>query len=367
MSVHQTKNGRWYCKYWEDGRYYKKYFGRGSEAKIRAKEYDLEVKKMKLRGIKVKKADNTPEKKKLHFDELAHLYLDDKRNSGWPEKSIYNFKCFMNRYIIPFLGHKFCKEIDMSDLVGLKGYIAKTSKKKISPHSINRYITMTKTVFSWGFKNDFIPFNPWERYKKPKERPDPPVLPTIDEFIRIMQCAAPHTKWALDVEFNIGTRPGKTELFKLKYTDVIDWKEGILLIRSTKTGPREVRLRRDFLERLKEKAKETKSGYIIEYRGRPIGSIKTSFKTALKRANIKKKVRLYDIRHMYGTYIAKNGGDIFALQKLMGHLSIGTTKRYLHHAEEVKQETVNRLPSLVPKISPQKGEGLKKHGRDDRI
>ncbi len=49
--------------------------------------------------------------------------------------------------------------------------------------------------------------------------------------------AEPHCQWALDVAFNTGCRPGETELFKLKFTDV-DWEKGTLLIRGTKTGPR---------------------------------------------------------------------------------------------------------------------------------
>jgi integrase len=68
---------------------------------------------------------------------------------------------------------------------------------------------------------------------------------------------------------------------------------------------------------------------------------------ALKKAGIKKRVRLYDLRHMYGTLMAKNKADIFALQKLMGHADIQTTKNYLHHAEDLKEDAVNNcLPGL---------------------
>lgn len=376
MSIHKTKDGRWFCKFWEDGRYHKKYFGRGKEGEIAAQDYDLSVKRMKLKGVKVIKKVESAKREELRFDQLAQLYLDDKQNGGWPEKSIYNFKHFMNRYVIPCIGHKICQKIDMSDLITLRGYIPKKSLKgDISPHSINRYVTMTKAVFSWGANNDFIPFNPWSKYKTPRENTNPPHLLTVDELIRVMDCAAPHCRWALDVEFNTGCRPGKTELFKLKYTDVIDWEEGKLLIRSTKTKPRVVELRPDFLKRLKAKYSEAKTDYIVEYKGKPLNSLRWSLKTALKRAGIKKKVRPYDIRHMYGTYMAKNGADIFAIQILMGHSSITTTKRYLHHAEELKRDAIRRLPSLVPssqnegakrenlvpKISPQNEKWISGH------
>ena len=62
--------------------------------------------------------------------------------------------------------------------------------------------------------------------------------------------------------------------------------------------------------------------------------------------------------------MVKGGGDIFAIQKLMGHSSIITTQRYLHNAEELKRDTINCLPQLktkdgektsilVPNFSPQ--------------
>jgi len=51
---------------------------------------------------------------------------------------------------------------------------------------------------------------------------------------------------------------------------------------------------------------------------------------------------------MYGTYIARSGADVFAIQDLMGHTSITTNRWYLHHAKQVKKEAVDKLPNLFP-------------------
>lgn len=45
--------------------------------------------------------------------------------------------------------------------------------------------------------------------------------------------------------------------------------------------------------------------------------------------------------------MAKNGAGIFAIKRLMGHSSITTTERYLHHAEQLQKEAIAKLPSLV--------------------
>jgi hypothetical protein len=62
------------------------------------------------------------------------------------------------------------------------------------------------------------------------------------------------------------------------------------------------------LGRLKLKREDARCEYIIDYNGNPLTTLKRSFKMVLKKAGIEKKVRLYDLRPMYGTHMAKEGG-----------------------------------------------------------
>jgi integrase len=135
----------------------------------------------------------------------------------------------------------------------------------------------------------------------------------------------------------------------------MSWDNNEIIIRSTKTGDRRVTLKPSFMMRLRAAHESSDSDHIITYHGNPIKTLGKSLKTAPKKAGIKKKVRLYDIRHLYGTLMAKNKADIFAIKILMGHSDIETTKRYLHHADGMKQDAVeNCLPDLnFEKFSPQ--------------
>ena len=56
-----------------------------------------------------------------------------------------------------------------------------------------------------------------------------------------------------------------------------------------------------FLERLREMKDKSQSSYIIEYRGRPVTTIRKSFNNACDRAGIKVPVRMYDLRHLFAT------------------------------------------------------------------
>ncbi len=80
----------------------------------------------------------------------------------------------------------------------------------------------------------------------------------------------------MDVELNTGCRPGETELFKLKFSDV-DWDGGKILIRGTKTGFRVVDLKPKFLQRLKAKYQGAESEYIVDYKGSPLKQAQKKF------------------------------------------------------------------------------------------
>ncbi len=78
--------------------------------------------------------------------------------------------------------------------------------------------------------------------------------------------------------------------------------------------------------------------------GKRIGSIKTGYKAALRRAGLEhKKYRFHDLRHTFATRLIERGVDPFTVQELLGHASITTTQRYAHPNLEGKRRAVARL------------------------
>ena len=139
-----------------------------------------------------------------------------------------------------------------------------------------------------------------------------------------------------------------SELFSLKWSDV-DFENNTLRVRGTKTlgANRIIPLTPHFKERLLEMRKKATTCYLIEYKGQPIISCKTTFSNTVKKAEIAYPVRLYDIRHLFATTILANGGDLKAVSKLLGHSNTKMTADiYYHELKGEKAAALTRKPVL---------------------
>lgn len=50
------------------------------------------------------------------------------------------------------------------------------------------------------------------------------------------------------------------------------------------------------------------------------------------------KIRPYDLRHCFALYFLRNGGNVFALQKFLGHIDLTMTKRYVNLVQQDLRE-----------------------------
>lgn len=57
-------------------------------------------------------------------------------------------------------------------------------------------------------------------------------------------------------------------------------------------------------------------------------------------------LRLHDLRHAFGTWLAETGADGPTIRDVMGHSSLTVTSRYLQSATESARRAVDRLPRL---------------------
>jgi len=228
----------------------------------------------------------------------------------------------------------------------MQGVSEQTGKPR-SQASVNRYCDYVDAIFNFGMEMELISKSPMKGRKKAKERPRD-VQVSVGDIRRIMDHAEPHIRWAMEACFNLGTRPGPSELFALRWEHVhFDGCSVRIYATKTKTF-RTVPVTPDFLERLREIRKTSKSGFIVEYEGKPLTTIRRSFNTACEKAGITVDVRMYDLRHLFATTMLANGADLAAVSKLMGHSTVKMTAGvYYHYLEGEKEKAVGKLPTLV--------------------
>jgi integrase len=116
--------------------------------------------------------------------------------------------------------------------------------------------------------------------------------------------AEPHLAWVLEVNWNIPVRPGK-DLFKLRFNRIDYEKKRVLISHGKVKKAVYVRLSDAFIDKLKQKQQEHKSGYVIEYKGRSITHVKRSLKSAADKAGVPINC-LYELRHLWITTAVNN-------------------------------------------------------------
>ena len=72
------------------------------------------------------------------------------------------------------------------------------------------------------------------------------------------------------------------------------------------------------------------------------------FHACLERAELP-RIRFHDLRHTFASHWMMRGGDLFKLQRILGHKGIQATLRYAHLAPNAFAEDLGRLRDVVPR------------------
>jgi integrase len=175
-------------------------------------------------------------------------------------------------------------------------------------------------------------------WSRPIYRREDPIirLPTGERIDRIISSC--HLKHCLEFTLikEAGLRPIELHILTLKE---IDLETGIISVRTAKHGKaRVVKIRPRTLGILKTYVSKHNKGLSDNLFSDP-KTMSKAFQRARDRTAIKYqdpecfKVRLYDLRHYYGSMLYHDTKDLLYVKEKMGHRSISSTMRYMHLVE----------------------------------
>ena len=218
-------------------------------------------------------------------------------------------------------------------------FIATRLASGVSRSTTNRQRACLSKMFScaqtWGL---YVGDNPVRLVKKFPEPPGRVRFLKPDEADALMRYATPHLKPIIFAALHTGGR--LQEVLKLRWRDVDIERRIIYFDQSnTKSGKqREVPLSDqlgDLLGQLRAECPVSgPDDFVFTFAGHALGSVRTAFSTARIRAGLGRDVTFHTLRHSFASWFVMNGGDLFRLQRFLGHSTITLTQRYAHFSPD---------------------------------
>jgi integrase len=215
--------------------------------------------------------------------------------------------------------------------------------------TINRELTMMKHLFNKALKWKKATINPMVDVELYKEHNARTRHLTDQEAARLL--AACNADFRIVVLAAMLTGFRRSELRSLRWKNV-DFVNGSLTVESgyakngeTGTVPLHPDLAKVLRELHDDRKPKPDDPVLVNRYNKPWRSWRTAFENACKREGVT-DFRFHDLRHCFGSWLAKNGTDIKARMELMRHKTPSMTLRYSHLSVEYKRSAVDELPSF---------------------
>lgn len=213
--------------------------------------------------------------------------------------------------------------------------------------TLNQYQSHLKAVFNWATDQELISFNPWLNFKRlPVKRHI--VNVSYEDIQAVYQEARDWLKWAIKTAYCLCLRPGRVELFSLKWS-AFNWNRGFVKIKQGKTGIfKTVVPPTDYLKEAHERYQaDLAEGIelVCTNHGKQIQNYHWAWDEARNKAGV--NLRFYDVRHLAASQMLANGADLAAVAAQLGHQNIAMTGTvYAHVMSGAQQRAAMALPLI---------------------
>lgn len=238
------------------------------------------------------------------------------------------------------IGHVGAIAVDRITLDMLRAHIREMSKEGLAAATIRRRINALRTFYGWMLLSGYIKEDISRRLISPRKERKQPVWLSEDELRRFANVDSPQSiMWKL-LAF-LGLR--RSELLGLSWENIrLDEKN--IILRDTKSKQdRILPIPSKLLEALRAHwlaQGEPHTGRVVPYSK---DRLMKAFRAHLMVCGLQGRgITPHTIRHSFATHLIMRGVSITALQELLGHKDIATTRIYIHHKQDVLIEAMDR-------------------------
>lgn len=243
------------------------------------------------------------------------------------------------------------RDISCQDITDYLAHLK--NDRQVSSSTLNLAYTSLKYFFNNFQNRDILPNR--ERTKADKRVP---LVLSREEVQKILDSTRNiKEQTILTLIYSAGTRLAETT--RLKPTD-LDTQRMTIRVRSGKG-------RKDRYTILSARTLELLDRYLELYRpktyifegaepGEPVAgrTIQLALKSALRKANITKRVSVHTLRHSFATHLLEQGTDITYIQKLLGHANLRTTLIYTHVTNEALTQVRSPYDTMDEEMARQR-------------
>jgi site-specific recombinase XerD len=218
---------------------------------------------------------------------------------------------------------------------------SKAQQRGLSGHTINTYMRSIRAFWSWLVEEEIIVSNPFSKLKIPK--PPKKVMSTFSEYqieslLGVICGSAEGHRNMIVILTLLDTGLRVNELINLKMDNV--WlEEGLIKVLGKGNKERLVPIGKQIRKLLwryinqyrPEPAQPKLDNLFLTQDGRPLtkNRVETIMKHYGQTAGLTGvRCSPHTLRHTFAINFLRNDGDVFSLQKILGHSSLEMTRRY---------------------------------------
>jgi integrase len=248
---------------------------------------------------------------------------------------------------LPTLGDRLVDQVQVQAVAKLRD----TLRTQYKPASVAVTLAFLGTMFSWAIREGLAPHNPCKGVDKPA------VAHSLDflersEVQRLLEASSTDHRLhaAIALAAYVGLRKG--ELLGLRWQDLDLETRRLTVARSYTTSPKSGKARHlrlpaaliPILRAWRGHCPQSPHGVVLPIRGTTGEKAMLGLPKLMAALGMRKVLHPWHLlRHTFASHFVMNGGNILALQKILGHSDLKMTMIYAHLAPDYLEREMDKV------------------------